>query len=308
MIFELTDSLVSDILFAMEDQTNTSFVDAQTASLVSKDSALNSGGPDSERFYALPEWTSGDGYALLVSFTENLHSPLAHTELKNVLDSGRGVFRNFKDVLKAYPQIERKWHFYKNKCMKKRIAEWYAFLRESWGLEALSSSSEDFLEETDELLQSDFTFNSYSSVRDNEDVERGKILVAEEFKTQYEGELGNAAAFLWQQVSALAAPENKMGFVCRTQSEEFAGCVLAAFCPSQAKKTVVLTDCFVLHDYRGLGIGRELFSQSLALLKQNGIQWVLLGNSIIPQEMEPLLDRLGFKRSGSCYMADLILS
>ena len=93
MTFELTDSLADDILFAMEDQQTARVVDAEHGTVVSSESV----NVDEVNFYALPVWSSGDGYSVLQEFTNNLHAPLAREELRRVLTGGRGVFRKFKE-------------------------------------------------------------------------------------------------------------------------------------------------------------------------------------------------------------------
>ena len=50
----------------------------------------------------LPEWDSAAGFKLREDFVSNLNSPLAHEALQEVLHSGRGVFRNFRNVIKDY--------------------------------------------------------------------------------------------------------------------------------------------------------------------------------------------------------------
>lgn len=312
MIFELTDALTESILFSMEDQDLKWMVYAEKGIVVPVSAAARMSEQyklvpeaaeiDDENFYELPEWTSGDGYELLETFTDNLHAPLARAELKQVLVSGRGVFKNFKNVLKAYPEVERKFHFYKDAQMKSRLMDWYNDLRESWGLEKLETSD---IEEFDDLVQNDFVFRQYDSVKDKNDIAFGAGKVAEEYKQQFDGEVGNAVAELWLRQSAYCNADEKYGFVCRTQSDEFTGCVLVSLCPSSAKKTVTLTDFFVSQNYRGLGIGKELFSECLSGLKKRGIQWVITANMIIPETLEPLLTRSGFEKIGSGFVADL---
>ena len=48
-----------------------------------------------------------------------------------------------------------------------------------------------------------------------------------------------------------------------------------------------------------------LLSQSLELLRKRKIQWVIIANVIIPDSMIPLLNRSGFKKIGSGYIARL---
>jgi len=315
MVFELSDSLIDDILFSMEDQNCKRMVSAKNCIVVPQDSLLwdselkdklpENACVDDDNFYELPVWSSGDGYELLDSFTEGLHSPFARAELKNVLVSGRGVFRNFKDVLKSYPEVERKFHFYKDSKMKMRVIEWYNGLRESWGLEKLDALNTDDVEEVDELVQNDFVFSQYDSVKDRNDVESTAGFLAEEYKKQFAGEIGDAVAEMVNRLSSFSSSEDKYGFVCHNLDEEFTGCVLVSSCPSYSKRTVTLTDFFVLQNYRGLGIGKELFSRCLAGLRSCGVQWILIANTIIPKTMVPLLNQYGFEKIGSGFVADL---
>ena len=86
MHFELTASLLNDILFAMEDQTTKRLVDARKGVLVLEEESSGTVA-DEEFLYALPEWTSNDGFTMRSGFVENLHSPLAREELRLVLES-----------------------------------------------------------------------------------------------------------------------------------------------------------------------------------------------------------------------------
>ncbi|MCH5291997.1 MAG: GNAT family N-acetyltransferase [Treponema sp.] len=304
MVFALTEALADSVLFAMEDQTATHVVDATIPAVVS---ALGGSGicADEERWYALPQWTSRDGYRLLEEFTNTLHAPLAHEALKRVLISGRGVFRNFKDVLKSYPDVERKWHFFKSKKMRARLTDWYRCLCESWGLEQLEASRTDSTSDVDELVQNDFVFRQYDSVADRNDVDCGAGIVAADCQSQWGNERGTAVAALWQHLSSFASYEKKRGIVCHTQSDEFIGCALTALCPSSAKSTVTVTDFFVLQNYRGLGIGKELFLQCLSYLKANGIHQVVIAGTVVPQAMEALLVQTGFEKLGLGFVVDL---
>lgn len=309
MTFELADSLIDEILYSMENQDAELVVDAQEGSVLPVDGECVSSddldGDTDERYYSLPEWTSGDGFELLRDFTNNLHSPLAREDLRRAIQGGRGVFRRFKDIIRSYPEVERKFFVFKENRMKARVVEWYNRLRESWGMERLAFSESDALEETEELVLNDFMFRAYDSVKDGNDIGRCSDLLAEEYARQFSLELGDAVAELWRRLSSAQGRGEKFGFVCRSQSDEFTGCLLFSFCPPSAKTTVALTDFFVLQDYRGLGIGEELLSKCLPMLKGRGIQWILISNTIIPDAMGQLLERFGFRRLGSGYLADL---
>ena len=78
MTFNLTESLTDNILFAMEDQNSVLLVDAKSGLLVAEEDVCD----DEDRFYALPEWSSEDGYNLMEEFTSNLYAPNVHEELR----------------------------------------------------------------------------------------------------------------------------------------------------------------------------------------------------------------------------------
>lgn len=303
MFFELTDFLRDNIRFSMEDQTVCRVVDAQSGELVEFDDSMN---VDDSRFYALPSWNSDDGYDLLESFTGKLYSPLARTELRRVLSGGRGVFRKFKDVIKTYPEVERQWHFFKDARMNVRIDDWYNNLRESWGLEKIESSVCDAKDETDELIQDDFEFCEYNPACDADCTTLEIESMAVEFADEFDGEQASAFLEAFKRQSDYVSFEKKRGILCRSHSGDFSGCILYSFCPLNAKSTVLMTDFFVPQNYRGLGIGKELLSRCIALLKNCGIQRFLLLNSIFPKFLEPLLVRFGFEKVGSGFVLNLL--
>lgn len=293
MVFDLTDSIAQDILFAMENQEADFVLDAQSGTVV----PATQKSADEETVYSLPAWNSHDGYEMLESFVSGLHAPKAKQELKNVLIAGRGVFRNFKTVIKQYPEVERKWYFYKEKQLRFRLMEWYNALRESWGLETLSED----IDEYDDLIEEDFVFRAYNPAQDKDCIAAGADAVFAEFEQSAEGELGQAYAALWRTCDRKGESEN--GFVCRTLTDEFAGCLMIAPFPSCAKQTVMVTRLFVNQNYRGLGIARALLSFCMSQLRADGVRWFIITR--IPQILEPMLIRSGFAKNDFGFVADL---
>ena len=297
MVYELTEPLILSIERAMENQEQTFALDASAGALVSVDGGRS---VDEETLYTLPSWDSRDGFQMLEAFVSSLHADSAHEELRQVLISGRGVFRNFKNVIRKYPNIERRWHFFKDKQMRERIMDWYNTLRGVWGLEALD---QDF-EEYDDLTEEDFTFSEYNPGNDGDCIAINAGVLADEIRNTSPGELGQALAFLWKSRNPSISPEQKRGFICRSITSEFAGCLLVSPCPSEAKETVVVTDFFVVQNYRGLGIARELLSLCLPYLKEHGIHWCIIPAALIPAFLEPLVSRWGFRKTDSGFVAD----
>ncbi|MEE0886579.1 MAG: UPF0158 family protein [Treponema sp.] len=302
MVFALTERLADEILQALENQEQKFLVDAQNSILVSSENFS----ADEDSFFSLPEWNSSDGFALMEDFVSTLHSPIAKDELQQILHSGRGVFRNFKDTLKKYPEVEKLWHRFKNRKMRLYINGWYNQLREIWGLEKLDHEPE----ETGDLIQDDFNFESYSSSNHEEVLFNLKNAASGEIENSASEELKRALFDLWIQQFEEGNLQTQIGIVCHSNSDEFAGCITAK--PVYGKtnsrgtdKIVVLTSFYVLEKFRGLGIGSELLELFINTLKDQKKKWVLLTNTIIPDSLMPLLIRNGFERMGSGFVAKL---
>ena len=294
MTFELSDSLVQKILFAMENQTEKSALDATIPDVIS----LDNNQTDENVIFSLPEWTSADGYALLEEFAFSLHSPLVKQELKDILLTGRGVFRNFKKAVKQYPEIERKFSFFKNKKMITRIYQWYNSLREDWGLEALSADFDNY-EETEELLLSDFVFKSFEESDKEAVLCEIKHLTADErldCPVQVEKAFESINSYYFDFGS------KNFGIISKTISEEFAGCIIGA---QLLNDVVAVKAFFVKKSFRGLGIANELMTQFIQASKENGIRQIVFPNIIFRENMQPILTRFAFKNLGCGFYADL---
>lgn len=299
MQFELTDEVVNQLIFSMEDQSEKNAFDSVQQILIETRDGTEI---DSDRYYSLPVWDSISGFKVMEQFVSVLRSPLAKEKLRSVLFIGKGVFRNFKNVLKEYPEVEHLWFVFKQKEMKKEIIGWYNVLRDSWGLERIEGEPE----ETGELIQGDFIFREH-----NEDSDVAHILVAEQDAAQiledaYSGELGFAAISLWQLQKKAIVKESEFTLVAETAEGEFSGFISAAPFPTTAKKTVVFTAFFILPAWRGLGIGKELFFIFLQKLQKRGIRWILILDMFIPETFTKVLLRSGFKKTDIGFTADLL--
>lgn len=304
MTFDLTESIIEDVIFSMENQDGEYLFDSENQCTVSLSGLTLSEREEfdsNENMYPLPPWASGDGFELMQKFASELRIPDVQKELLNVLANGRGVFRNFKNVLKKYPYIEKRFHAFKEKEMRSVVYEWYNTLRESWGLEKLS---QDF-EEYDELTQEDFDFRPYNHEKDNDCIITEAKKITDEIKAEYKGNKGSAIAHFWLRKFNYEDSAGIGGIICRTMSDDFAGCLLFSKCDPFAENVVALTAFFVNQNYRGLGITRELFSRSISYLKSSGIQSFIIVDSVLPDFLEPLLDRCGFVKKGSAFVADL---
>jgi len=298
MTFDLTDSLVNQLLTALENQEKKFLVDAEEGSLIEKLEGVRG---DDVKLYDLPEWDSAAGFKLREDFVNNLNSPIAHERLKEVLHSGRGVFRNFRIVIRDFPEVEKKWHIYRNRKMLEYINRWYNNLREIWGLEKL-----DYMSESDDsLIRDDFTFMAYNSEVDKKELFLETNVAFKEGKQNLSEELIQALYDIWIQQFDVAETRKQTGFVCRSFSNDFAGCLTVTKVSDKQEKVMILTSLFVPAAFRGLGIGTELISMCLSDLKKLGKNWLILPKSFIPEFLEPLLLRTGFKKIDSGYAVEL---
>ncbi len=298
MQFELTDALTDDIISAMENQDVEYVVDAQEHQLVVSDSDGNT--PDEGRFYSLPEWGPSDGFVLREEFVNNLHAPLAREELQSAMHSGRGVFKNFRNALKNYPEIDKRWHIYKHRFMSARINDWYNSLREIWGLEKL-----DQLPESDDtLVHDDFSFKEYDSAADKQTVLLNITAGSCEDDT-LPPEVNRAFYGLWRTQFENSNAGNQTGYICSSLSDEFAGCITVSPLVQSQETIVMITSLFVPEQFRGLGIGTELIEMCISSLKDCGKEWVLLPNTLAPDILQPLLIRTGFRKINSGYILSL---
>lgn len=297
MVFALTEKLEDEILQALENQEQKFLVDAKNSALISSDNIS----ADENSFYVLPEWNSSDGFNLMEDFVNVLHSPIAKDELQRILHSGRGVFRNFKDELKRYPEVEKRWHQFKNRKMRLYINGWYNQLREVWGLEKLAQEPE----EIEDLIQNDFNFSNYSLSDHGEILQKLKIAALSEFENSAPEDLRMALIDLWIERFKSGNDVEQTGIVCHSNSDEFAGCITAMPISKRTDKIVTLTSFYVPEKFRGLGIGSELLNSFMNALRDQKKKWVLLTNVIMPDFLIPLLSRNGFEKFGSGFVAEL---
>jgi ribosomal protein S18 acetylase RimI-like enzyme len=260
MQFELTEALIDEILFFMEDQSREFYLDAQKEIVVSTDSdefeqdAFDAG---DSRYISLPDWGPSDGFRLMERFTAGLHNALIREELSAALDRGRGVFRAFKDTLSQYPEAEKLWYTYKEREMKREVISWYNSLRESWGLELIGEEPEDIVS----LVLEDFRFRA-GTAQDKDKVDK------------LHSEILNNAESHHDEVISMdewAFPGDPC-FVAETAGGEFAGYI------SAVRNDTTLRICAIeVHaEYRGLGVGKALISHLIEQADSEKISCIII--------------------------------
>ncbi len=298
MQFELSDDVINSLIFAMENQKENNVFDSEQKEVVELD---NDASNDTDRYYSIPEWTSIDGFKVMEHFVASLHSPLAKEALHEVLFAGKGVFRNFKDTLKDYPEVEQQWFTFKQKVLKDKVVAWYNVFRDSWGLEKIEGEPE----ETENLIFDDFMFREYDKTLDYEHVLQAEDLAEQSLSSTYEKEFATVVSILWKNHKSLLETVDKKTYVCTNISGDFSGLISVSPVPSPAKDSAIVTLFFILPPWRGLGIGKELFMHCLQELKKRKIHIVIIPEMLVPKTFTKVLLRSGFSKTPIGFMVDL---
>jgi len=264
MQFELTEALIDDILFSMEDQNGEFLLDTVEGIVVG-------GMEGSERYISLPEWDSASGFRLMERFAAGSRNPMVRKDLSAALDRGRGVFRAFKDTLSRYPEAEKLWFSFKEKEMKREILRWYNGLREEWGLEKLGAEPE----ETGDLLLEDFRFRPLLK----EDIGRAEELhlrCLEEYR---------------ETLAETVTGSFETGLAAESAGSEFAGYISGIV----KDTSLYIKNLEVKPEFRGLGIGEALLSRFLDSLDPNQVSQVFLDLPSWAEGFSRVLLRESFK-------------
>jgi len=306
MQFELTEALIDDILFAMEDQMGEFMLDTVEGVVAggvdgpdfSDEELDDDDGEGGERYIDLPDWDSADGFRLMERFAAGFRNPIVRNELTSALSLGRGVFRAFKDTLGRHPEAEKLWFAYKDREMKREIIRWYNALREEWGIEKIGMEPED----TDDLVLEDFRFRPFrkEDIFMAEELHRHYIEEARNKLTEekttfsangYANDIADVILKEAQTLRTISGLSFEQGLVVESGSEEFAGYI------SGFKKDAVfyIQNLQVKDKFRGLGLGEALLVKFLESLDQTEIGEVLLDLPSWAEGFSRVLRRESFK-------------
>jgi len=306
MRFELTDALIDDILFAMEDQEGCFLLDTVEGVVSGGPSGVNlfdgevddEEGEGGERYIDLPGWDSADGFRLMERFAAGFRNPVISKELSSALGKGKGVFRAFKDVLGRYPEAEKLWFSLKEKEMKREIWRWYNGLREEWGLERIGVEPED----TDDLVLEDFCFRPF----EEKDISQAEALHSQCIKELGEnltenGSSSDIETIAGELYSFRSAPGSSFGMAVETLSGDFAGYVSGAF----KDAALYIQSLEVKPEYRGLGLGEALLVKFIDSLDRGKIKKVMLDLPSWTDGFSRVLLRESFKPYATRYWRSL---
>lgn len=181
----LTDNLIKKIIFSMDNQKSTGYLDLFSNNLIEVEDIEREVQVPSEenpghyvkfvlntipqRFLMVPEWGPLQGFKMREEFVNDLKNPLYAEKLNKVLHTGRGVFRKFKEVLHSNQAIERQWYLYKATYMKEIVIKWYEYNNGAINLDKLPLDIEEL---PDDLLLEDFDFKLYKNDEKKEEIDK----------------------------------------------------------------------------------------------------------------------------------------
>lgn len=294
MDFDLTQEIVDQIIYAMEDQHEEFLVDSRTGDVVTADSVAED--EDGEAYVEVPDWRPVDGFQLMERFVLQLRNPLLRERLRAALSSGRGVFRSFKDALRSSPEAERRWYLFKEREMRRVVQEWYNQLREIRGLEQLPFDDAEAPVEPEELLLSEFIVRPGG----RDDAERAadldRLSFDEQFHALGEPRIEELYGRRRRKYPGLLDPAS-LFVVAEHRRGEPAGMGWAALRESSLDDRRVWRILQLVVDpvYRGLGLGELLLRRLLRELRDRGAGRVTVELMFGSLELRQLFARQGFE-------------
>ncbi|MFP4534899.1 MAG: UPF0158 family protein [Spirochaetaceae bacterium] len=294
-MFDLTEEIVSQIIFSMENQNRAFLVRLRDGLVIPAErKGEESGATPSDRYDEPPSWRSSDGYQMMERFVVTIRNPLVREQLRTILASGRGVFRQFKDTLQEWPEIQRRWFSFKRQEMRSRIVTWYNALREREGLPRIPV--EIATEEADELVQSDFSIRRISPTP----VELLERVDREAFLEAYADVDAGVVEYLYSRRRA-ATPsfdaEGNVLFGAYAVDEELAGLLWATSRSlDDGKRLEQIEQLYVFEEYRGLGIAETLTNYYLTDADHRDVEVVLLEGPSPSDPVGRILEQAGARR------------
>lgn len=293
----MSPELLDEIVFAMENQERKFRFDA-TENLIVPATEIED--LDPERYIELPKWNSIMGFHLMEKFVGSLRNPPFRDVLREVLSSGQGVFRKYKNALKERPEIESLWFRFKEREMRRVVMEWLQSYSDMVGLNGLAIEDED----TTELVLSDFRIGP--PLPDGTELmaelaERDRLAFFEMYRPLDEA----IVETLFQRSRRGSVPGADDVLVSETPDGLIAGFIWFEEADSNGQRLGFVRQLTVSPEFRGLQIARALLEAYLARGTEHGLSRAFLEIGPAVSGFSRLLLALGFEAFGSGYQMSI---
>jgi len=268
---DVTEEMLERVVFGMENQKDRLMLDPA-------DGLLRSENENNGSFIPLPDWGPTDGYRLMDGFAGSLPDTIFRKRLLDILHSGSGVFRRFKDALKERPELEGLWRRYKKREMRRTALSWLSRWSEALDLEALGPEPEDW----EQLSSAEFV------IRKAREDELPRLL-----SWNQSAELENNPGFTLFECSSARLEEGELS-VAEGPSGEIVGFSWLALQTDSGRIEGQLIQIYVLPELRGLGIGRMLVDASLKQAVGKGALSLSVRTGVSGQLLENYFENAGF--------------
>jgi len=296
----MTDELMYQIIFCMEDQAGTYVFDMADGVPIQKEFTVGGIEERKTRYRELPSWKPADGFRIMEKFVSSLRNPIFREKLKESLSMGRGVFRSFKNNLKEEPAIERLWFYFKEREIKRSIYIWYEQLTEISFLEQLGEPEQD----VSDLILSDFVVT--------EDREKWVDYILKIGESRLDDEFSGVDyplnEILVQEYQKTWAEFNKNWLIIFVESplEDFAGFIGAEpLAPDDTTLVYSVKHLYVEPRFRGLGIFKLLADSLCSRAAESGAERVIIELSGKSSVISPALEQRGFVPFSERFSLDL---
>jgi predicted acetyltransferase len=246
--------LQNQIVYGMENQSQSFFLDIQSMELVSNQNYSMKELKSDERYVPIPHWKPIDGFQLMEQFVSQLKNPVIRKNLLVILNSGKGVFKGFKQILKEHPEVERKWFSFKESKMRSRIKSWFAELTQLKNLELIYDEELD--EDNSDLLFEEFRFSRSVAKQDAELKDLDRLAITSIFSD----ELGGSDYWNTHYRQSLGELDSndKNQFIAVVSSSEDAILGFVWLHKIQNTEQWAIHQMFVIDSHRDLGLGLAL--------------------------------------------------
>jgi len=290
--FELTETILERIIFAMEDQTKSRFIDLRTGELVIR--------PEGElpaNFAPPPTWTPAEGFRLMETFCSRLKNLELKRALLKALSHGKGVFKAFRQVLSEYPQEDLQFREYKNAVLRRYIESWMDDMREALGLSRLGPEPEEY----EELLDEEFSVEHCTMADSPFDM----AALVEKARADSIDWLPAAAALL-EKSEVIDFMEARRADSFIYYITEAGGSPIAAAAGAvvqvEGRSLGIVRFLYVTKDFRELGLEFRILDRVNACYSKKGVEHLLARSLFLRPEFAELLAAKGLRILGSQFL------